>query len=44
MKRNYCISCGKTIEKTAFGDPYVCRGCEADHGVDIGRYRWLDSQ
>ena len=42
MKRLMCISCGSPIVKVAFGDPYVCRSCENDHGVDDERYAWLD--
>ena len=42
MKRLVCISCGNPIYKSALGDPYVCRSCEADHGVDQERYWWLD--
>jgi hypothetical protein len=42
MKRLVCISCGSPISKSAFGDPYVCRSCESDHGIEAERYSWLD--
>ena len=42
LKRLVCISCGAPIAKSAHGDPYVCRSCETEHGVELGRYAWLD--
>ncbi len=42
MKRLVCVSCGKPITKSAFGDPYIYRNCEADHGTEEERYSWLD--
>jgi hypothetical protein len=42
MKRLVCISCGNPIVKSAFADPYICRACEADHGVEERRFSWLD--
>lgn len=42
MKRIKCTSCGVPIHKSAFEDPYICRGCEHDHGVDLERFDYLD--
>ena len=38
-----CTSCGMTILKSATDDPYLCRTCEQERGVEIGRFDWLDS-
>ena len=38
-----CTSCGMTIQKSATDDPYLCRTCEQEQGVEIGRFDWLDS-
>jgi hypothetical protein len=32
-----------TITKSAVNDPYLCRTCEQEQGIEIGRYGWLDS-
>ncbi|MBW2986526.1 hypothetical protein KY333_04105 [Candidatus Woesearchaeota archaeon] len=42
MKKRKCISCGWTVEKSALNDPYTCRDCEHDHGIEEERYLWLD--
>ena len=42
MKRKKCVSCGTNIKKSAMDDPYMCRDCESDHGIDLDRYLWLD--
>ncbi|MBN1644653.1 hypothetical protein JW851_01255 [Candidatus Woesearchaeota archaeon] len=39
--RRICISCGSLIHKSAEKDPYVCRHCEYEEGIDISKY-WLD--
>ncbi len=38
---NRCVSCGNTIFKSAKQDPYMCRVCEVNIGLDIEKY-WLD--
>ena len=42
MKRKRCISCGSVIVKSASQDPYICRKCENEHGVELERYKYLD--
>ncbi|MBW3004879.1 hypothetical protein KY310_03530 [Candidatus Woesearchaeota archaeon] len=42
MKKRRCVSCGLSINKSAVDDPYMCRECENDHGIEIDRYLWLD--
>jgi len=36
-----CISCGSSVYKSAKQDPYICRDCENEKGIDIRKY-WLD--
>jgi hypothetical protein len=43
MKRNKCISCGGSITKSASLDPYICRECENEHGIELERYKYLDA-
>ena len=40
--RRRCVCCGMAIMKSAFSDPYMCRGCERlMDGSDFSRYSYL---
>ena len=44
MERMHCISCGHRIHKVAIDDPFMCRACELEHGIEMDRYKWLDAR
>jgi hypothetical protein len=36
-----CVSCGKIIFKSGREDPFLCRLCERNKGIDVEKY-WFD--
>lgn len=45
MARLICINCGTSILKSAFCDPYLCRGCERllEGSEAREKYAYLDN-